>query len=98
MRWNVASLALYVLTRRPALFEEATPLTLAAKLLAVLDVVRPLYPLVFVPARRAQIVFALSHSPACPFSRFGSLASGAAVAHARRAAANQPPAFLCDDL
>lgn len=50
MRGYVAPVALYVLAGRPALLEEPATFTLAAKLLAVPDVLRPLLPLVFVLA------------------------------------------------
>ena len=54
MSRNVASLAVDVLTRRPALLEKAAALSLAPDFFAMFDILGPLLPLVLVPARRAH--------------------------------------------
>ena len=54
---HVAALAVDILARSPALFEEATALTRALELFAVLDVVRHLLPFVRFSARCRQVMF-----------------------------------------
>ena len=69
----VATLAVYVLARCPALFEESAPFALAAILFAVLDVLGPLLPLMLFAARRAQICLAIFHRPRGAFLGFCTL-------------------------
>ena len=60
---HVASLAIYILACRPALFEKAAAVAFTAELFAMLDVFRHLLPLVFVSARCIQSSFALLRLP-----------------------------------
>jgi hypothetical protein len=46
----MASLAMYILTLRPALLDETAPMALASILSAVFYILMPLLPFMFVPA------------------------------------------------
>ena len=86
VRRHVASLAVYILARGPALLEKAAAFTGATKLLAVPDVLGPLLPLVPVSTRGFESRFALLRLPTLPLLRFGSLlryvdVTGTGVSH-----------------
>jgi hypothetical protein len=83
MRRHVASLAVYVVTYRPALLEEAATFTLATIFPAVFDVLGPLFPIMIIAARSRQIGLGLFRLPSLPFFGFGSLLclAGSAVSH-----------------
>jgi hypothetical protein len=70
VRGHMATFAVDILARRPALLEIPTAFSLTAVLFAVLDVLRPLLPFMCVSTRRVQHGLAPFRFPRLPLFRF----------------------------